>query len=354
MRVRKAGGAAGAVLAVHGAAQRRRLLLIALLSAFTLISVVADLVTGPAGLDPGQLWGALAGDPQVPRASHVIVWEIRLPMALMAVAVGAALALAGAEMQTILDNPLASPFTLGVSSAASFGAALAIVLGLGLPFVPAELLVTGNAFVFAFGATLLLQYLARDGGGRSATLVLYGIALVFTFNALIAFIQFVASAEALQRFVFWGMGNLAAATWPSVAMLAAVLAVVLPFSLAAAWDLTALRFGEDRARSYGIDTARLRFLSLLRASLLAATAVAVVGAIGFVGLVGPHVARLLVGEDHRFFLPASALTGALIMSLASTASKLVIPGLTLPVGIVTSIVGLPLFFILIHRRARRG
>jgi iron complex transport system permease protein len=145
------------------------------------------------------------------------------------------------------------------------------------------------------------------------------------------------------------MGSLADADWPPVGVLALVLAVTFPFSLASAWYMTALRFGDERARSYGIDVARLRFFTLLRVSLLAASAVAFVGTVGFVGLVGPHIARLLVGEDHRFLLPASLLTGALVMSLAATLSKVIIPGLLLPVGIVTSLVGLPVFIVLVHR-----
>jgi iron complex transport system permease protein len=253
-------------------------------------------------------------------------------------------------MQTILNNPLASPFTLGVSAAAAFGAALAIVFGLGLPFLPPELTVAGNAFLFSFASVLLLQAMARRAGAGPDALVLFGIALVFTFNALLAMVQFIASADALQQVVFWSMGSLARSNWGSIAVLAGVIAATLPFSLSCAWRMTALRLGEDRAASYGIDVGRLRFLSLMRVSLLAATAVAFVGTIGFVGLVGPHIARMLIGEDHRFFLPASALTGAAVMSLASVASKLILPGVLLPVGIVTSLIGLPLFFVLILRR----
>jgi iron complex transport system permease protein len=134
-----------------------------------------------------------------------------------------------------------------------------------------------------------------------------------------------------------------------VAALAVVVALTAPFSFGAAHAMTAMRLGEDRARSFGIDVARLRFISLLRVSLLASTAVAFVGAVGFIGLVGPHIARLLLGEDHRFLLPASLLTGALIMSLASAASKALVPGVLMPVGIVTAVVGVPVFLLLIFR-----
>jgi len=143
------------------------------------------------------------------------------------------------------------------------------------------------------------------------------------------------------------MGSLGRSTWTTVRILAVVLAVVMPFSFAAAWQMTALRLGEDRARSFGIDVARLRLMSLLRISILTATSVAFVGTIAFVGLVGPHVARMLIGEDHRFFLPASAITGALLLSLASIASKLIIPGVLLPIGLVTALIGVPFFVSLI-------
>ncbi len=340
------------VVEIQGRLLRRRALLVAAMAVLTILAVLLDLVTGPSGLSGDALWKALTGHPDATRAATVIVWTVRLPIALMAVLVGAALSLAGAEMQTVLDNPLASPFTLGVSSAASLGASLAIVLGLGLPFVPPHLIVAANAFVFAFGSVLLLQYLARGGGGVE-TLVLFGIALVFSFNALVALVQFVASPDALQQLAFWGMGNLGASSWQTVGTLFVLTAVLLPFSLGASWKMTALRLGEERAASFGIDIARLRFLSLLRVSLLASAAVAFVGTIGFVGLVGPHMARLLVGEDHRFLLPASIFSGALVMALASVVSKNLVSGMLLPVGIVTSLVGLPFFFILIHRRRRR-
>ncbi|HSI40812.1 MAG TPA: iron ABC transporter permease [Xanthobacteraceae bacterium] len=333
---------------------RRRVVVLVLLGLAIGIGLTLDLMTGPSALAGGDVLRALLDPASVSVPIRVIVWEVRLPYALMALLVGAALSLAGAEMQTILNNPLASPFTLGVSSAAAFGAALALVLKVGVPGVPEHALLTANAFIFAFGSVLLLQALARLRGAGVETLVLFGIALVFAFNALVALVQFVASQEALQQLVFWSMGSLARATWDKLAVLALVLAVVLPFSLRASWRMTALRLGEERARSFGINVGRLRFLSLLRVSLLAATAVAFVGTIGFVGLVGPHMARLLVGEDHRFFLPASVLCGALVLSLASVAGKLLVPGTLIPVGIVTALVGVPLFLALILSRRERG
>ena len=332
---------------------RARFVALGALALLTAAALLLDIVTGPSSISAVAVVKGVFDPSSLSTAQQAIVWQVRLPYALMATLVGAALALAGAEMQTVLNNPLASPFTLGVSSAASFGASLAIVLGVGASFIGSDWLVPLNAFVFAFGSVLALQALARMKGSGVENIVLFGIALVFAFNALTALVQFLSSAEALQQLVFWTMGSLSRATWGNVGALALVVGLVTPFSLLSSRGLTALRLGEDRAMSFGVDVKRLRFLSLLRVSLLSATAVAFVGAIGFIGLVGPHIARLLVGEDHRFFLPASLLTGAAIMSLASVASKTIIPGTLLPVGIVTALIGVPFFIALIFSRSER-
>ncbi|WP_347268062.1 iron ABC transporter permease [Paracoccus sp. (in: a-proteobacteria)] len=341
-----------ATLASYHRQGRRHLLMLGWLAVAALAALLLDLITGPAGLPLAETLRALTGA-EVSRATRVIVWDVRLPVAAMALMVGAALALAGAEMQTVLENPLAEPFTLGVSPAAALGAAVAIVLGLTIPGLPVVWSVSGNAFIFALGALGLLQLLGRIRGGGPEVLILFGVALNFTAAALLSLVQFIASADALQQLVFWTMGSLAAARWPGVVMLALVLALAVPFSFRAAWKLTALRLGEDQARSFGVDVTALRRWTLLRVSLLAAAAVSMVGVIGFVGLAGPHIARMLVGENHRVFLPASILTGALLMSLASTLSKTLVPGVLLPVGLVTSLIGLPIFFALILRGRRR-
>lgn len=332
---------------------RRRILIVAALAAAMLVAFAADLVTGPSSLSPLDAISGLFAPDSLSGPMRVIIWDVRLPQALLAILVGAALSLAGTEMQTVLNNPLASPFTLGVSSAASLGAALAIVLGIGVPGLSMSWIVSVNAFVFAFGSVLLLQALSRLRGTGPETLVLIGIALVFTCNALVALIQFIASQEALQQLVFWSMGSLSRGNWDKLGVLALVLLVVTPLTLMASWQMTALRLGEDRAMSFGVNVGRLRFLSLLRVSLLAATSVAFVGTIGFIGLVGPHIARLLVGEDHRLLLPASMIAGALVLSLSSVASKLLVPGAVMPVGIVTALVGVPFFVVLIFMRRER-
>ncbi|UEM40551.1 FecCD family ABC transporter permease [Pectobacterium aquaticum] len=328
---------------------RRRVGVMAILLLIIIGSLLLDFTMGPSGLPLDVLWQTLTDPASADAGTRVIVWDIRLPYALMAIVVGLSLGLAGAEMQTILNNPLASPFTLGVSSAAAFGAALAIVLGIGIPGIPAQWFISANAFIFALLAALLLDGITRWTQVATSGVVLFGIALVFTFNALVSMLQFIANEDTLQGLVFWTMGSLARASWEKLGILLLVLIIVMPISLMSSWKLTALRLGEDRAVSFGINVRRLRLATLLRISILSAISVAFVGPIGFIGLVAPHIARMIFGEDHRFYLPASALTGALVLSMASVASKNLIPGVIIPVGIVTSLVGVPFFLSIILR-----
>ncbi|QLF93205.1 iron ABC transporter permease [Pseudomonas sp. ABC1] len=332
---------------------RRRLFLLLSLLAAILASLVFDVVNGPSTMGLADVLRGLLDPAALSLGESVILWDVRLPYAAMALVVGASLGLAGAEMQTALNNPLASPFTLGVSAAATLGASLVIVFNLYLPGLPHTYSIPLGAFACAAGSIMLIQLLLRSYGNGVETVVLFGIAMVFALEALVALIQFMADSDTLQQVVFWTFGSLGRATWDKVAIVAVVLALCLPFSLRRAWAMTTLRAGEDQARSAGIAVDRLRMVVLLRVSLLAAVAVAFVGTISFVGLVAPHIARLLLGEDHRFYLPGSALVGALMLSLASIASKALIPGLVIPVGIVTALVGIPLFMGLILSQRRR-
>ncbi|WP_390889411.1 MULTISPECIES: FecCD family ABC transporter permease [Lelliottia] len=327
----------------------RRFVVAGVILLLIVLSLLLDFTLGPSGISVATLWHTLFDAASADAGTRVIVWDIRLPFALMAVVVGMALGLAGAEMQTILNNPLASPFTLGVSSAASFGAALAIILGLGIPGIPDQWFISANAFIFALMACFVLDGISRWTRVATSGVVLFGIALVFTFNALISILQFVASEDTLQGLVFWTMGSLARASWDKLAILLVVLLIVVPLSLKNAWKLTALRLGEDRAVSFGINVRKLRLATLLRISIISALTVAFVGPVGFIGLVAPHISRMMFGEDHRFYLPGSMLIGALVLSLASVLSKNIVPGVIIPVGIVTSLVGVPFFLSIIIR-----
>ena len=334
---------------------RRRVVWLALLLTALCVSVVVNVMTGPAGLSLGLVIDGMLAPASLSAAEYVIIWDVRLPYAALAVVVGACLGLAGAEMQTVLNNSLASPSTLGVMYAATLGASLAIVFDLaGLLGIPEIHAVPVSAFVGAVLSIVLIQLLSRAYGATVDTVVLFGIALVFALQATISLVQFVADSDSLQQIVFWTMGSMARASWDKITIVAVTLAICLPLSQRQVWKLTALRGGETYARSFGVSVERLRLVVLLRVSVLTAVAVAFTGVIGFIGLVGPHIARLAFGEDHRFYLPGSALAGAFILSGASIASKSIVPGILIPDGIVTALIGIPLFLglLLTQRRPR--
>ncbi len=332
---------------------RRKQLVLGLFAVALVASVLLDLALGPAGYRLRDVIDAVLRPAAAPDETRVVLWQIRMPVALMAAAVGAALSLAGAQMQTILNNPLASPFTLGISAAASFGAALGLAFGVKLLPVAVDYVVPLNAFVMAVLSAMLIHLLSTRRGVTAETIVLLGIALVFTFNALLALVQYFATEQAVAAVVFWTMGSLTKATWPKLGIVCLTILVMLPVLTRRVWQLTALRLGDEKAASFGVDVPRLRLQTLVMVSLLAAFPVAFVGVIGFVGLVGPHIARMLVGEDQRFFLPASMLAGALMLSASSVVSKTLIPGAIFPIGVVTTLIGVP-FFISLVLRSRRN
>jgi len=343
--------AANPIATAWRAANARRAVVCLLGLAALAASFAADIATGPAMLPIGDVLRVLAGQNTDPMLG-AIVHKLRLPIALMAIVVGAALGTSGAVMQTILHNPLASSYTLGISGGAGFGAALMILAG-GLLPIPQEWAIPLGAFTFAGIACAFVVGVGRTRGATPELLVLAGIACLFLFQALLALLQFLASPEALAQIVFWLFGSLLRADHLKVAIVASVLLLVLPILLADAWRLTALQLGDDRARSLGVQVDRLRLRGLIAVSLLTGAAVAFVGTIGFIGLVAPHIARMLVGEVQRHMLPAAAIFGALLLSLASVVSKLIIPGTVFPIGIVTALIGVPFFAWLVLNSHRR-
>ena len=323
---------------------------VALLSATFVLAtcIVGDVLTGPAFLSVGDVIAALTFSTSVEPTAQVIVWEIRLPMTLMAVVVGAALAIAGTAMQTILGNPLASPYTLGFSAAAGFGAAAAILTGVSLPFVP-WLTIPAAAFIAAAVASALVYGVARIRSMSAEVMILAGIATLFLFQSLQSMVQYLAAPEVLQEIVFWLFGSLLKASWMNLPITSTILVVCVAALLPHLWQLTALRLGDDRAAALGVAVERLRIKIFVLVALLTAGAVAFVGTIGFVGLVAPHIARGFVGEDQRFLMPMSALAGAVVMTSASILSKLISPGSVIPIGIVTAVIGVPFLFALVLR-----
>ena len=337
--------------AAYARQNRRKYVIIIILAALCIGAAVLDVLTAAASpayrLSAGEVLDCLMHPAQASPAVYVIVIRMRLPIALMALVVGFLLGTAGAVMQTILHNPLASPYTLGVGTAAGFGASLAIVLGLGTAAV------SGMAFAFAMLICLMIYFLGRNNVS-SGSLVLSGIACLFLFQALQALLQYGASEEENQSIVFWSFGSLQRTDWMKLLITAVVAAVCVPVILADAWKYTALTLGDEKAVSLGVHVSRLKIRAFFLISLMAAVSVCLTGSIGFIGLAGPHIARMLVGEDQRFYIPVSALCGASILSCASVISKMIEPGSVFPVGIVTSIIGVPFFFSLVFRSSRGG
>lgn len=343
--------ATGDVIAQYRHQTRRKILAIMVLTLGALVAFTVATVVGPINLSWAELWNGLFNPNGVDETTRTVLWNLRLPAAVMAVLIGAGLSLSGAHMQTILDNPLAEPFTLGISAAAAFGGAASIVLGWTVLSNP-QFNLAAVAWVAALVAVFVVAGAAVWRGASAESMILLGIALVFLFQAMLSLMQYSATTEALQQIVFWTMGSLQRANWTSNAILLGTLAVAIPFTVVNSWKLTALRLGDDRAAALGINVQRLRVTTLVVASLLAASAVAFAGVIGFIGLVGPHVARMLVGEDQRYFAPASMAAGALLLAAAHAVSITIVPGVAVPIGIITSLVGVPFFLILIFARRR--
>ncbi|MBN2141178.1 MAG: iron ABC transporter permease [Desulfovibrionaceae bacterium] len=278
-----------------------------------------------------------------------IIWDLRLPRTLMALLAGFGLALSGTVSQSILRNPLASPFTLGVASGAGFGAVLAIVCLGGR----SEWLIAALAFAFALLCSLLVLAVARIRRASAETLILSGVALMYLFSALTSLMQYISPLEEVQQTVFWFFGNLSKAGWPEIGLAGLMILVPFPLLMCASWDLNLLMHGDEEAASMGVNVQRLRGVGVVLSALMAAGAICFTGVIGFVGLVAPHMARMLIGSDHRFLLPASGLLGAALVAGADVLARTVWPPQVVPIGIMTSFLGVPFFFYLLAKKARR-
>ncbi|MDO5747820.1 MAG: iron ABC transporter permease [Actinomycetaceae bacterium] len=334
------------VIATYRKTLFRRLIILVLIVIVTVALVAWAATLGPLNIGFKQLWQALVSPDSVPGVVRAAVWQIRLPSLLLATLIGVALGVAGLQMQTILDNPLAEPFTLGLSGAAAFGAASAIVLGWTFPGYE-ESSITIFAWIWSMIATAIIVVMARIRGAGSQTMVLMGIAIVFGFSAAVSLLQYAATTEAVSQIVFWTLGSLTRATWNHVIILGIVIAVSMPWWLIHQWDLTVMRMGETRAKALGVNTSTIRIISLIFISLLAATAVAFAGVIGFIGMIAPHVSRVLVGENQRLLLPMTIAVGAFVMTASHVISISIISGVAIPVGIVTAIIGVPLFITIV-------
>ncbi len=322
--------------------RRRAFLTLAVLVPLALASFWAALAAGSIALPAGDVLAALLGQ-EAPGAD--IVRELRLPRALAGFACGGLLALAGALMQVLLRNPLADPYILGISGGAGVGALFAIMVG--LPTFGID----GLAFAGALGAMLLVFGLAHgDGSWTQTRLLLTGVIVAAGCGALISLMLAIAPEDRLRGMLFWLSGDLgqAASAWPPLAALAIALTLAMPF----ARELNLLARGLLQAQALGVAVHRLRYAVFLLASLATAASVTTAGSIGFIGLVVPHLVRLATGNDQRLLLPASALAGGALLMLADTLARTLIAPQQLPVGVLTALIGVPVFLFLLSRQPR--
>jgi len=287
-------------------------------------------------------------DIAVPRIQEAVIWDYRLSRSLVAAFCGAGLALSGAILQSLLRNPLAEPYVLGISAGASTGAVSVMLLGFGAGAIS----LSAGAFA---GALLAFAFVVMLVSGRQTAdrTILAGVAASQLFNALTSYIVSTsANAEQARSVMFWLLGSFAGVRWPDVALAASVVSIGLIVCIWHSRALDAFTFGEDAARSLGIAVQRVRVVLLLVTALMTATMVSMVGAIGFVGLVIPHAARFIVGPGHMRLLPACALVGALFMVVADIVSRIIIAPQVLPIGVVTALVGVPFFSVILYRARR--
>lgn len=339
---------------------RIRALALTLLLAGVLVGgIVLSAITGQLPITPTEVAGSLlramgidtAWAPTDPIVESTL-WVVRFPRIVMGLAVGAALAVAGAVMQAVFGNPLAEPGVVGVSSGAALGASAAIALGASVLGGPGVALF---AFIGGLLATLLVYAVARAGGRTEVvTLLLTGIAVNAIAQAGIAFVLFAADTASREQIVFWQLGSLGGSRWDQVALVAAVAAVGIAISLVLARRYDLLALGERNARHLGVDVERLRLVSIVLVALLTGAAVAFVGIIAFVGLVVPHLVRMIIGPAHRGLILASAVGGGALLVVADLLTRTLVAGAELPIGMLTSLVGGPFFFWLLYRQRRRS
>jgi iron complex transport system permease protein len=285
---------------------------------------------------------------------QMIIWNIRLPRIVMGIIAGAGLAAAGVTMQGVLRNPLVSSYVLGISSAAGFGAALAIVLGVSIASLGGYLIV-GNAFIFCFVAMIIVYMIARLRGMTSETVILAGVAVGFLFSALLSLLQYFSkSTQAVNAVVFWLMGGLYTATWQNILICAPIVAISIILMMHQAWNINILSMGEDVATSLGVDSRRVLSINMILETVATASIIAFTGVIGFVDLISPHIARMLIGNDHRYLIPCSIVIGSFTLVAADTVARLILSPVELPVGIITSLLGVPFFVYLLARKRRQS
>ncbi len=322
----------------------RSLTLLSLLLLLSVASFVFALMVGSYAISPQQLWAVLTTAQS--SVEHTIVWELRAPRAYVAFITGGLLSLAGALMQVLLRNPLADPYILGVSGGAAVMALLSMFLGLGGAWI------SGSAFVGALISMVLVFGLAHGRGNWSPTrLLLTGVVIAAGWGALINFILSISPEKPLRGMLFWLMGDISNVSANISGLLVLIIALLISFVLAR--SLNILARGDLQASALGVNVQPLRISLFILASLLTAVAVTQAGSVGFVGLIVPHMIRLIAGSDHRTLLPASVLLGGSLLLISDTLARTIIAPQQLPVGVITAFIGVPFFLFLLNRNFGR-
>ncbi len=332
----------------------RTLIILALLIALAAVCVFMDLswVSERKCYSFSKVWDILTGNGTW--AEETIVFEINAPRIVAGLFVGAGLAVTGAAMQAVFRNPLASPYILGLSSGASLGAAIGMLFT--IPFIPAIVATPILSFITCFATMILVYAMSRAGGGvKTETLILSGVAVSSLLSALVSFLTFI-SGDKLEGIVFWTMGNLGNADWSEIALIAPMITVCSILLITQAKPLNAMMIGDSHAMDLGVDVKRTRLFVLVLSTVVVAAAVSFVGVIGFIGLVIPHMLRILLGPDNRHIMPLCIVAGACFILICDYLAHIITPLYgTLPIGVATSLIGAPVFiYLLIRRRKEVG
>jgi iron complex transport system permease protein len=340
---------------------KQRLLFMVFFGLLLLVVAMLSLVLGLVDIGSRELLELISG--KASGFTRQVVFNIRLPRVAGAILSGTALAVSGAVIQSLLRNPLASPFTLGISGASAFGAAFAIiVLGAGSHYTGSNdaalvvnpSLVTFSAFAWSLASVVVILFLSRYRGATPEVIILSGIIISSLFGAGISAMQYFADNVQLASIVFWTFGDLGRAHWQNVFILFITLVPMLVYFFSRSWNYKSLQSGDEHARSLGVNVDRTRLAGLVLASLATAITVSFFGIIAFVGLVVPHIVRRIIGGDEYFLLPASALFGGVFLLLSDTLARTVISPVILPVGILTSFIGAPVFLFLLIKGMGKG
>lgn len=341
---------------------RKKLIFIFLTIFFIFIAIILGLTLGPSNIPFFEVLRIIFGD--ITNQTHgIIIWNIRMPRVLSGLLAGMILGLAGTIMQCILKNPLGSPFTLGISQAAVFGVAFAvIILGAGsIQSSAADAVLLNNPFIVTLSAfiacilnTIVILVLIKSKNAKPETLILIGIILGSLFNALTIALEYFAHDVQLASIVFWTFGDLSRSSWNDFFIILVIFIPTLLYFMRNAWNYNVLNIGDETAKSLGINAGRLRVIGMVAACLSIAVIVSFFGIISFVGLIVPHIVRRIIGGDEKYLIPGSALFGGFFLLISDMLARTVIAPIVLPVGVLTSFIGAPMFLYLLIKKEKKG